>query len=503
MAECLLSLKNVSKSFAGVRALDQVSFDVLSGEVHVLMGENGAGKSTLMKIINGIYRMDAGEVFLCGNKTAVHNPREAQTLGIAMIHQELNNVLEMTVAENIFLGREPKKLGLLDKRRMSREAKRVLEPICLDVDPTTLMKNLSVAQMQMVEIAKAVSLNARIIIMDEPTSAISDKETEALFEIIRLLKERGTGTVYISHKIDEIFRIADRITVLRDGVSVGTYEAHELNREKLITLMVGRAITNVYPPAILHEIGEAVLEVENLSCEPKLHPVSFILRAGEILGVGGLMGAGRSELLETLFGVRKATGGSVRVCGKLLDINSPRDAISAGMAFVTEDRKLSGLNLKTSVRNDISIVTLGEYCKWGQFISHNKENEAVDDIMRALNVKAPSRVSMVSSLSGGNQQKVVLARWLLAQPRIILLDEPTRGIDVGSKYEIYAIIRRLAASGRAVLMVSSEMPEIMGICDRVIVLSEGKLMGELSGDAMNQETMMRLAAGMEGKSYAR
>ncbi|MEG1813487.1 MAG: sugar ABC transporter ATP-binding protein, partial [Clostridia bacterium] len=451
-----------------------------------------------MKIIDGIYRPDAGTMHLFGHISSVQSPKEAQHKGIAMIHQELNNVLEMTVAENIFLGREPVRWGLLDRRRMNQDARKALAPIKLDIDPDTKMKCLSCAQMQMVEIAKAISYKARIIIMDEPTSAISDKEVDALFAIIAMLRTQGVGIVYISHKMNEVFRIADRITVLRDGKTVATCPASELDSDKLITLMVGRALTNVYPPDIPHERREVVLEVKALSCAGKFENISFSLHAGEILGVAGLMGAGRSELLETIFGLREASGGCVKVLGKALKIKCPVDAIAQSIAFVTEDRKHTGLNLKTSVKRDISIVTLGDYCRAGQFIDNRRENEAVDRGIQMLNVKTPSRNQQVVNLSGGNQQKVILARWLLASPKIILLDEPTRGIDVGAKYEIYLITKKLAAAGKAVLMVSSEMPELIGVCDRVIVLSEGRLTGELDKAHMTQEAMMGLAAGLRG-----
>lgn len=501
MSECLLSLKEITKSFGAVRALDSVNFDVMSGEVHVLMGENGAGKSTLMKIIDGIYRLDEGEIALNGEKITISSPHEAQEYGIAMIHQELNNILEMTVAENIFLGREPKRMGLLDKKKMNQDAQKALKPINLNIDPSTKMKNLSIAQMQMIEIAKAISMKARILIMDEPTSAISEKEIDTLFEIIRLMRKKGVGIIYISHKMDEVFKIADRITVLRDGKSVITCPANELDRNRLITLMVGREITNVFPPVIPHDVGDVILEVEELSCEPHLRPISFHLHAGEVLGVGGLMGSGRSELLETIFGVRSKTSGVIRVCGREVDVYAPTEAISCGMAYVTEDRRQTGLNLKTTILKDTSIVTLDKYCIYNQIIEMDKERKAVEEISNTLDLKAPSITSMVSNLSGGNQQKVVLARWLLSDPQIILLDEPTRGIDVGAKYEIHIIIQKLAASGCAVLMVSSEMPEIIGVCDRVIVLQEGQLMGDLQRQEMTQEAIMNLASGKKDLSH--
>ena len=497
LRECLLTLRGVCKRFAGVKALDDVSFDLYAGEVHVLMGENGAGKSTLMKIIDGIYRPDAGEMLLKGKPVRIHSPREAQGSGIAMIHQELNNVPEMTIAENLFLGREPGARGFFDRKRLNEETRRVLEPIGLDISPNTKMKALSVAKMQMVEIAKAISYNADIIIMDEPTSAITQTEVDALFRIIGMLREKGVGIIYISHKMNEVFRIADRITVLRDGRTIATNNASAYTRDRLIALMVGRELTNMYPPEIPHTTGVAVLRVDNVHCAG-IESASFSLHAGEILGLGGLMGSGRSELLEAIFGMRPLEGGSIELNGKLVNFGHPSDAIRSKIAFVTEDRKRSGLNLKASVKRDMSIVTLSAYCRMRGILSRRLENEAVDRGIRMLNVKTPSRNQLIVNLSGGNQQKVILARWLLASPDVILLDEPTRGIDVGAKYEIYQIIRRLAADGKAILMVSSEMPELIGVCDRVIMLCEGRLTGELCRGEMCQEAMMSLAAGLEG-----
>ena len=450
-----------------------------------------------MKIIDGIYKPDAGEMLLKGKAVRIHNPREAQESGIAMIHQELNNVPEMTIAENLFLGREPGARGFIDRRRMNEEARRALEPIGLSISPNTKMKALSVAKMQMVEIAKAISYNADVIIMDEPTSAITETEVDALFRIVRILREKGAGIVYISHKMNEVFRIADRITVLRDGKTMATDSASAFTKDRLISLMVGRELTNMFPPEIPHRIGGVVLRVENVRCEG-IKSASFSLHAGEILGLGGLMGAGRSELLEAIFGMRPLDGGSIELNGRPVRFGHPSDAIRSKIAFVTEDRKRSGLNPKASVKRDMSIVTLPDYCRLGGFLSRRLENEAVDRGIRMLNVKTPSRSQMIGNLSGGNQQKVILARWLLATPDVILLDEPTRGIDVGAKYEIYQITRRLAAEGKAVLMVSSEMPELIGVCDRVIVLCEGRQTGELHKAEMSQEAMMTLATGLEG-----
>lgn len=496
MEQALLELKGITKRFPGVVALDNVQLDVRAGEVHVIMGENGAGKSTLMKIVDGIYYPDEGELLLKGKNTKINSPIEAMNYGIAMIHQELNSALNMTVAENVFLGREAGKGFLYDRKTMNRETAKVLGQLEIDLDPDIKVSELSVAKRQMVEIAKAVSINAEIIIMDEPTSAISDKEVEALFKIIRDFKKAGKGIVYISHKIDEIFRIADRITVMRDGQTIGTYPASEITEDELITRMVGREIKEIYPEPLEHELEETILEVQGLGSEHAFSNVNFKIRRGEILGISGLMGAGRSEVVETIFGMRKRDSGKIFLNGKELNIQKPKDAIKAGIAFVTEDRVQSGLNLKTSVKKDMSILNLDQFCNKFKVVNKNKENEAVDKAIKWLRVKTPTRDQNINNLSGGNQQKVIIARWLLADPDVLIMDEPTRGIDVGAKYEIYNIMRELTAKGKAILMVSSEMPEIIGMCDRAIIMHEGRVTGELKKDEMTQEKIMKLAAGV-------
>lgn len=495
----LLKLEQVSKYFPGVMALDHVDLEVFSGEVHVLMGENGAGKSTLMKIVDGIYKPDEGEIYLYEQSVKIQSPIDAIKRGIAMIHQELNPVPEMTVAENIFLGREFGSGVFLSRHQMNENAEKLMQRIGIHISPQTKMKELTVAQMQMVEIAKAVSLNARILIMDEPTSAISEREVEVLFQLIRRFKENGVGVIYISHKMDEIFQIADRITVMRDGKTIGTYNAAELNTDSLIALMVGRELTNIYPEKKEIAYGEVLLEVENLCSKNCFENISLKVRRGEILGIAGLMGAGRSETAETLFGIRKKTKGTVKICGTEREIRHPKDAIRAGVALVTENRKRTGLNLKSTVKKDMSILTLDQYCKWGQFLIPSKEKKAVMEQIHKLKIKTPSIDQKIKNLSGGNQQKVILARWLLKNPDILILDEPTRGIDVGAKYEIYTMIQDIAAAGKAVIMISSEMPEIIGVCDRVVVMHEGKITGCLEKNEMTQEKIMQLAAGMEGK----
>ena len=492
MGECVLALTDICKRFSGVTALDHVSFDVFAGEVHALMGENGAGKSTLMKIINGIYKADEGKIALYGEETEVSSPREAQMHGIAMIHQELNNIPYMTISENMFLGREPNHNGIVNRKKMNADTRELLKTVCLQIDPRTKMHELSVAQMQMVEIAKAISMNARIIIMDEPTSAISDKEVETLFQIIRKLREKQIAIIYISHKIQEVFEIASRITVLRDGHSIETRNANEFTRDSLIAMMVGRELTNIYPAKSKRPESTPLLEAIKLS-NNNIHDVSFTLHSGEILGIGGLMGAGRSELLETLFGVRPYTKGQLMLHGRNIRVRRPNDAIKNGFAFVTEDRARTGLNLKTSIKRDMSIVTLSTLCRPRGIIRRKKENEAVDYRVRQLNIKTPSRNKPIAKLSGGNQQKVILGRWLMSSPNIVLLDEPTRGIDVGAKYEIYTIIQQMAQDGKGIIMVSGELPELIGVCDRVLMMRDGRIQGELSGNEMTQQAMMNLA----------
>lgn len=495
MEQTLLELRNITKSFPGVLALDKVQLEIRPGEVHVLMGENGAGKSTLMKIVDGIYRPDDGEIFVRGQQTNIHSPIEAMELGIAMIHQELNTVLHMTIAENIFLGREMGKGILYEKKEMALQAKKVLEQLEIDLNPNQKVIELSVAQRQMVEIAKAVSKNAQIIIMDEPTSAISDKEVEALFAIIKRFRKEGKGIIYISHKMDEIFRIADRITVMRDGKTVGTYNAQDITSEQLVAKMVGRELKEVYPRQISYEMGEEILNVKNLSSTDAFENVAFQLKKGEILGISGLMGAGRSEVAEAIFGLREKSG-EIIVNGKKTVIHKPKDAIKAGIAFITEDRARTGLNLKTTVKKDVSTLTLSQYCNRLAIINKGKENQVVEASINKLRIKTPSSNQSVKNLSGGNQQKVIIARWLLADPDILIMDEPTRGIDVGAKFEIYTIMRELAASGKAILMISSELPEIIGMCDRTIVMHEGRVTGELSKEEMTQENIMKLASGL-------
>ena len=445
--EYVLELKNIYKSFPGVKVLEDVTLQVRPGEVHALMGENGAGKSTLMKILMGIYKADQGSIFLEGKETAIHGPKDAMSKGISMIHQELNTVLDMEVAENVFVGRELlkkgfEKLKIVDIARMREETGKYFREMNIDIDPRAKMRTLSVAEMQLVEIVKAISLNSRIIVMDEPTSAITEKEATVLFAQIERLKIQGVAIIYISHKMDEIFRISDTITVLRDGQWIGTKPAKELDNDMLIKMMVGRELTDIYPKDPV-KIGDVILEVKNLSRGKKVQDASFSLRKGEVLGIAGLVGAGRSELVETIFGLYPKTGGQIFLHGKEVHIKSAADAIKNKMALITEDRKQTGLNLIVSVKENIASVSIGKLSTHG-IVNDKKINEVSEKYIRELKIKTPDGNAIVGNLSGGNQQKVVLAKWLLDEPDIIIFDEPTRGIDIGAKRDIYLLINNLA-----------------------------------------------------------
>lgn len=493
----ILTMRGIGKTFPGVVALDQVDFDVLAGEVHALMGENGAGKSTLMKILMGMYTADSGAMTYGDQPYSPSSPHDAMQQGVAMIHQELNPVLDMSVAENVFLGREIRSglgryLGFVDHGAMERRTAEIFDDIGIKIAPTALMRELSVAQTQLVEIAKAIAFEARLVVMDEPTSAITEAETELLFAHIARLTERGVGVVYISHKMDEIFQISDRITVLRDGRLAGTASASDLDEAGLIRLMVARDLDDVYPERQAR-IGDVRLRVDDLSCGERVTGVDFEVRSGEVLGIAGLVGAGRSELVETIFGLRQATSGTVSVNGRTVHIAHPKDAIRHGVALITEDRKQTGLNLAASVGENISLVALDKLSRRG-VISAAQEGAAADRYIGNLRIKTPSRRTPVVSLSGGNQQKVVLAKWLLSDPDVVIFDEPTRGIDIGAKREIYLLINTLAESGTAIVMISSEMPELIGLADRIMVMCEGRKTGELSRGAVSQESIMALAS---------
>lgn len=494
MSEYVLEMVGIEKSFPGVQVLKDVSFRLRPGEVHALMGENGAGKSTLMKILMGIYTADAGSILLEGEPVQVKDPRDAMERGISMIHQELNPVLDLQVYENIYMGRELKKgPGIADKKRMIREAQELLDSLGIPISALCMMRELSVAQCQLIEIVKAISINAKIVVMDEPTSAITDKEIATLFAQIQQLKEKQVAIIYISHKMDEIFKICDHITVLRDGEYIGDDEAADLNQKKLIQMMVGREINDVYPKMDV-PVGNVVFEVKNLSYQDKVKNVSFSLRSGEILGIAGLVGAGRSELVESIFGIRKKSGGEILKNGQELHISHPRHAIKQKIALITEDRKFTGLNLMGSVKENITLASLADAISRNGLIKHREEIRQADRYIGELNIKTPGRDTLTGDLSGGNQQKVVVAKWLLTDPDVIILDEPTRGIDVGAKRDIYLLIGNLVKAGKAVIVISSEIPEIMGLCDRVLVMAAGRMTGEVSRKDFSQELIMTYAA---------
>ena len=490
--DVLLRMTGISKAFPGVQALDDVHLDAEAGSVHALMGENGAGKSTLMKVLAGIYRADTGRIELDGQEAHVPDSATALRLGIAMIHQELSPVPAMMVAENIYLGREPvNRFGLVDKKQMIADAQAVFDKWQIDVNPRRVMKTLSVAQMQMVEIAKAISTDARLIIMDEPTSAITEREVEHLHRMIRSLRESGVAIIYITHKMDEVFKIADKVTVFRDGKHVATLPAAELDRQKLITLMVGRELTHLFPKEDV-AIGEVVMTVRGLTRHGVIDDISFDLRRGEILGLAGLMGAGRTEVLEAIFGVTKVDAGEITINGKPVSIKSPADAIEAGMGLLTEDRKLTGIMGALSVRDNMTIANLNRFSPG--WILRKRRMEAACVAQRdALAIKTPSLSQLIKNLSGGNQQKVLVSRWLLTLPDVLMIDEPTRGIDVGAKSEIHRLMSGLAKEGKAILMVSSEMPEILGMSDRVLVMAGGRITAEFSRAEVTQEKVLEAA----------
>ena len=503
MSEYLLEMRGVCKSFPGVKALDHVQLKLRPGTVHALMGENGAGKSTLMKCMFGIYKMDEGEIFFNGEKVNITDPIHALHMGIAMVHQELQPIPARTIGENIFLGRYPMKKALgfipvVDHKKMYEDTERLLEKVRMNFDPKQKLGELSVSQMQSVEIAKAVSANCKVLILDEPTSSLTDNEVEALFRIVEDLKKDGVAIVYISHKMDEILRISDEITVMRDGQYIGTWDAKDMTTDSLITKMVGRELTNLYPKKE-NVPGEVVFEVEDFtSINPKsFRHVSFQLRKGEILGVGGLVGAQRTELMEGLFGTRSHTTGKISYKGKEMKIARPKDAIDQGIAMLTESRRTSGILGVLSVADNISVASLNKYLDFGISLNNGKIEKLVQDNVKKMNIKTPSSKTAIKSLSGGNQQKVLIGRWLANDPDVLILDEPTRGIDVGAKYEIYCIIADLAKQGKSIIMISSEMGELLGMADRVMVMCDGRMTGVLEGDDMTPEKVLSLATQFE------
>ena len=498
MAEYRLEMRGVSKSFPGVKALDKVNLKVRPGTVHALMGENGAGKSTLMKCLFGIYHMDEGEVFVDGQKVEIQNPDEALHKGLAMVHQELQPVPERTIAENMYLGRFPVKsfgpIKVIDHKTMNEEAKKWLENVKMPFDPRKKLGHLSISQMQSIEIAKAVSQEAKLIILDEPTSSLTDNEVEALFRIVRDLRDRGVSFVFISHKMAELRQISDDITIMRDGCYVGTWEMKNISDDEIVKQMVGRELTNIYPP-LTNEPGDVLLEVNNFTSihDGSFKNCSFKLRKGEILGFGGLVGAQRTELMEAIFGIRHITSGEVKLNGKTLDIKRPQDAINNGIGMITEDRRGSGILGCLSIADNVSIASLNQYLEAGIKLNKKKIEELVQDNVSKLSIKTPSSKTLIQSLSGGNQQKVIISRWLANNPDVLIMDEPTRGIDVGAKYEIYQIMIDLAKQGKGIIMISSEMPELLGVSNRVMVMCNGKITGEVSGNEMTQENVMHYA----------
>lgn len=495
--ELLLEMKGITKSFPGVKALDGVNFSLKSGEIHALLGENGAGKSTLMKILSGVYQKDQGEILLDGKPVVVNGPREAQKMGVGIIHQELNLVPALTAMENIFLGQEPKHfLGFVDKGEMRRRAGDLLKRLGTNIQPDDVVADLSIGMQQMVEIAKALSYETRILIMDEPTAALTERESEHLFEIVRQLAAAGVGIVYISHRMEELFALSDRITVMRDGTYVGTVVTKETEFDDLIRLMVGRELTERYPKRSA-KIGAEVLRVEGLSRGDTLQDVSLSVKAGEIVGLSGLMGAGRTELARAVFGIDAVEAGTISMHGQVLRIHSPIDAIRSGIALITEDRKNQGLVLSMSVGDNVSLAVLGNLSR-GSFISSVKEQSLVDQQIADLRIKTPHAAQLVRNLSGGNQQKVVIGKWLSIKPKLLIMDEPTRGVDIGAKVEIYQIMNRLASEGVAILMVSSELPEVLGMSDRIVVMCRGRIAAELTKQEATQEKIMAYAAGGNG-----
>ncbi len=493
MTAFALEAEGISKYFPGVKALDNVSLGIKPGSVHALMGENGAGKSTLMKCLIGIYRPDEGVIRVKGKPVQFHDTMDALRSGISMIHQELNLVPQMSVAENIWLGREPIRMGFVDEGKLRNQTRELLEKLRIRVEPDTLVGELSIATQQMIEIAKAVSWNADVVIMDEPTSALTETEVDHLFTIIRDLRSQGKAIIYISHKMDEIFSITDEISVFRDGSWIASDATSTYTRQSLITQMVGRELTQLFPK-VNNEIGKEVLTVRNLTRNGVFENISFGLRRGEILGVAGLVGAGRSEVMESLFGMTPHDSGEILIDGMLAEIDAPATAIEKGLAFLTEDRKKSGLFLVLSVLENMSIVNMEQYSNKGGFISHVKMAQDCLQQIHRLNIKTPTMDQIINNLSGGNQQKVLIARWLLAQPKILILDEPTRGIDVGAKAEIYRLISELASRGVAIIMVSSELPEILGMSDRVMVMHGGRITGILNQQEASQEKILSLAS---------
>ena len=490
----VLEMRHIGKTFPGVVALNDVDFELRPGEVHILLGENGAGKSTLMKILSGAYQKSAGQIMLGGSEVEIKNPKHAQTLGISTIYQEFNLIPHLSVGENIFLGREPARLsGFIDQRAIFQQATHALTALGLTLNPRKLVKELRVAEQQMVEVAKALSLDARILIMDEPTAALTEHEITELFATIRSLKKQGVAIVYISHRMEELFEIGDRVTVLRDGRSVGTYDVTAISKSELIRLMVNRELTDLFPKEKVAR-GPEVLRVEGLCTQTGLKDINFSLHKGEVLGISGLLGAGRTELARAIFGLDKITSGTIYLGGASRKLDSPRQAINAGIGFLTEDRKSQGLVLPLSVKENLCLSSVDKFSSWG-IMNPNQEQQAGEKYVKELRIRTPSLNQKVMFLSGGNQQKVVLSKWLCSEAEIFIFDEPTRGVDVGAKTEIYQLMNRLTASGVAIIMISSELLEVLGMSDRILVMRGGRVTGEFSAAEATQERILQCALG--------
>lgn len=509
MQQYRLEVEGMCKSFPGVKALDHVSLRVKPGSVHALIGENGAGKSTLMKCMFGIYKMDEGEILYEGEKVRISDPFQALHMGIAMVHQELQPIVERSVAENIFVGRYPMKKALgfipiVDHKKMYEDTDKLLKRVRMHFNPEQKLGSLSVSQMQSVEIAKAVSNDCRVLILDEPTSSLTENEVEALFRIIDDLKREGVSIIYISHKMDEILRISDEVTIMRDGKYIGTWDAKTLTTDTIITNMVGRKLENLYPPRECYATDEVVLDAQDFtSINPRsFRNVNFQLHKGEILGVGGLVGAQRTELMEGIFGIRAHAKGQLLYKGHPVKISRPRDAIKRGIALLTEDRRASGILGVLSVSDNVAVASLDKYLKFGIMLDDNRIEELVQSNVARLSIKTPSSKTQIQSLSGGNQQKVLISRWLANDPDVFILDEPTRGIDVGAKYEIYCIIAELAKQGKSIIMISSEMGELIGMSDRIMVMCDGRVTGFVSGEKATQENIMELATQFKAQEEA-
>lgn len=493
MNDVLLEMKDISKSFPGVKALDKAKLTVKKGTVHALMGENGAGKSTLMKCLFGVYSKDSGTIILDGKEVSFKNSKEALENGIAMVHQELNQALKRSVSDNLWLGRYPKHLKtIINEKKMYRDSSELFKRLGVSIDPDRIMHTLPISKRQMVEIAKAVSYNSKIIVFDEPTSSLNEQEAEQLFKIINMLKEDGCGIIYISHKMSEILRIADEVTVMRDGMWIATKDAKDLTTEEIIKLMVGRELKNQFPPKT-NTPEETILSVRNLTAtHSKLKDISFDVKKGEIVGLAGLDGSGRTELLETLFGIAERKSGEIYLHQKKVFNKNPRDSIKNGFALLTEERRATGIFGVLDIKENTVISSLKKHKRF-IYLRNKSMQEDTKWAIDALKTKTSSQSTKIRTLSGGNQQKVILGRWLLTNPEILLLDEPTRGIDVGAKYEIYQLIIDMASKGKAIIMASSEMPELLGVCDRILVLSGGKLAGETDAKTATQEQIIELA----------